>query len=276
MTAPTLYIIGTPLGNLNDLTDRAKAKLAELNFLFAEDTRELRKLLALLGIPTGEKNFFSYAAHNMKASTERAIELLHSGQDVGLVTDRGTPCISDPGALLVRRAHELGIGVMPVPGPSSITAALSTSGFQADRFLFVGFLPEHQKDRDELYSLFTKVQMTVCFFESPHRIRKTLCELAGRFPRGEAFLAREMTKVFESYERLRLSDLDIAAIQERGEYTIVLNVGPAEEPARVQWERELELRLLPEKQWAKEIAARYELSSKLVYDSLQKMKKSRL
>ena len=184
MTVGKLYIIATPIGNRNDVTVRAIEALRSLKHLFAEDSRELRKLLELLGISAADKKISSYALHNMKAATERAMQWLLGGNDLGLVSDRGTPGISDPGAVVVQRAALHGIVVVPIPGVSSVTTILSVSGINADRFVFAGFLPHQKKERDNLFQCFEHHVLPVCFFESPMRIRRTLCELAKRFPGG--------------------------------------------------------------------------------------------
>src|SRR4051812_23180358 len=141
MADPKLYIIATPLGNRNDITLRALETLRALDTLFAEDTRELAKLLDLHGISPGAKRLHSYASHNMREATEKAMGLLRDGNSIGFVSDRGTPGVSDPGPMLVARAKEEGYDVLPIPGPSSVTTVLSVAGVSADRFLFIGFLP---------------------------------------------------------------------------------------------------------------------------------------
>lgn len=133
MTAQ-LYIIATPLGNRDDITLRAQAKIQELEYFFVEDTREFQKLLSLLGIENATKKYHSYASHNMKEATAMALRFLAEGKDIGFLTDRGTPAISDPGALLVQKARAAGFSITPIPGPSSVTTLMSVSGMTDGRF----------------------------------------------------------------------------------------------------------------------------------------------
>ena len=201
-----LYMIATPLGNLKDMTQRGLDALKNLEYFFAEDTRELKKLLMALGI-SGEKKIFSYSSHNMKAATEKAMSFLAANHEVGFVSDRGTPGISDPGALLAAQYWEAGGTPIPLPGVSSPIALLSVSGFSADQFLFLGFLPLKPKAREALWAQVEQWAMATCFFESPKRIEKTLTELAKRFPDGEVVIGRELTKTFEEIKRFPLKAL---------------------------------------------------------------------
>src|SRR3989338_5747613 len=148
---PQLYMIATPIGNLEDLTLRARRLFTELQYFFAEDSREFKKLLNTLTIALQDKHIFSYASHNMKEATNQAIQLLRQGTSVGFVSDRGTPGISDPGAELVQRAQSEGIRVVPVPGPSALSAILSVSGLSDGRVYFQGFLPKTGKERRQLF-----------------------------------------------------------------------------------------------------------------------------
>src|SRR5262249_30288621 len=147
-----LHFIGTPLGNRLDITLRALEALKSLQFFFAEDSREFFKLLDLYQIPHGEKRVHSYGNHNMKEATEKALAWLAEGNDVGFVSDRGMPGISDPGALLAGRARAAGYAVLPIPGPAAVTTLLSVCGFPADRFLFLGFLPLGPKERGAVFA----------------------------------------------------------------------------------------------------------------------------
>lgn len=275
MADPKLYIIATPLGNRNDITLRALESFRELEIFFAEDSRELAKLLELHGIPPGQKKIHSYGAHNMKDATEKAVASLKEGHDVGFVSDRGTPGISDPGPVLVRRAREEGFRVIPIPGASSVVTAMSVSGLSGDRFLFLGFVPTGRGQREELYALVRHVGMPTCFFESPKRIRKTVEELKAYFPDGGLFVGREMTKLYESYEWLALTDIDPEAVTEKGEFAIVLEPGPPADKKTVDWEEEVRLRLAPDKEWAKHLASRCGATASEVYNSLQRLKNSR-
>ena len=274
MADPKLYIIATPLGNRNDITLRALEMFRELEVFFAEDSRELSKLLEIHGIPFKQKKIHSYGAHNMKEATEKAVGFLSEGQSVGFVSDRGTPGISDPGPVLVRRAREQGFPVIPIPGASSVVTAMSVSGLSGDRFLFLGFVPTSRGEREELYALVRQVGLPTCFFESPKRIRKTVQELISHFPGGGLFIGREMTKLYESYAWLALADVDPEAVMEKGEFAIVLEPGPREEVKTTDWEEEVRLRRAPDKEWAKHLAARSGVTASEIYNSLQRLKNS--
>jgi len=272
MDEPKLYIISTPLGNRDDVTLRALEKLKALNVFFAEDSREFRKLLDLYGIPAGEKKVYSYAKHNMKEATARALEFLQAGEEVGFVCDRGTPAISDPGAMLVREARGEGYEVIPVPGASSLTALLSVCGWVDGPFLFAGFLPIPLGERQKFFAELKTLGIPVCFFESPKRIRETADELKREFPHGRLFVGREMTKMFETYAGFSLADLDPQTLMEKGEYALVLDPGPKIEALASDWQEALSLRLCSDKEWSKRVAEKYEASSTQIYNALQREK----
>lgn len=275
MADPKLYIIATPLGNRNDITLRALETLRRLTTFFAEDSRELMKLLELYEIPHAGKRIHSYAKHNMKAATERALECLRAGEEVGMASDRGTPAISDPGSLLVRAARDEGYPVIPIPGPSSVVAVLSVSGRATDRFTFLGFLPTVKKEFDALFDWAAGSGLPICFFESPKRVRHTVATLAEKFPRGRIFWGREMTKVFEEFSEMDLSQFDDTLFQERGEYTLVLEAGASENEANAL-DAELNLRLGSDRDWSKAVAARLGVAASEVYNALQQRKRDPL
>ncbi|MCB0416739.1 MAG: rRNA small subunit methyltransferase 1 [Bdellovibrionaceae bacterium] len=268
-----LFVIATPLGHRDDLSLRAREVLGKLKVLFAEDTRETKKLLGLHGIPMSELRLFSSALHNLEKSNEKALEFLRNGQSVGVVCDRGTPGISDPGAELVRLAHAEGIPVVPIPGASSVTALVSVSG--VTQFSFVGFLPQKAKDREALWDRSEAAALALLFFESPQRIRKTAKELAERFPTGRLFVGREMTKVFEEYRWHRLSDLNPEDLPEQGEYSLLLAFGEKASRESAELEKEIEARLGSDKDWAKRLAPQFGLSSHDIYNQLQRAKNDR-
>lgn len=272
MAESKLYVMATPLGNRNDISLRALELLRSLENFCAEDTREFHKLLALYGIEGKGKRVQSYANHNLKRSTEVALEWLRNGADVGLVCDRGTPALSDPGYLLVQQAYAEGFPVTPVPGASSITAALSVSGFSTDRFLFLGFLPRSGKSRKESFELIRRSGLPACIFESPQRIKETAIELGQQFPNGELFAARELTKVFESLTRVSLNAVESENWVEKGEFVLVVNPGAPPEEKQPDWLDELQRRTCSDKEWAKGIAAQYQVSAKEAYDALQRKK----
>ncbi|MBI4404384.1 MAG: 16S rRNA (cytidine(1402)-2'-O)-methyltransferase [Deltaproteobacteria bacterium] len=274
MAIPKLYVVATPIGNLQDMTLRALETLRANDVFFAEDSRELRKLMAAHGISVQGKVIHSYAQHNMKEATARALEYLRAGSHVCLVSDRGTPCISDPGAQLVGRAIEDGFSVIPVPGPSSLVAVLSVCGLEFTSFIFFGFFPHETKEREKIFKQINETNLPVVFFESPNRIRKTLQTLSAAFLQGQVFLAREVTKMFESFQRFALNALVLDEIKEKGEYVIVLDPGPQASQS-VGWEQALTLRLCSDKEWAKTISSCHDVSAKTVYDALQRAKAAR-
>ncbi|MCB0404440.1 MAG: rRNA small subunit methyltransferase 1 [Bdellovibrionales bacterium] len=270
-----LFIIATPLGHREDITLRALDTLRALRVLFAEDTRETKKLLTLHGIPLSDLRLFSSALHNLDKANEKALEFLRNGQSVGVLCDRGTPGISDPGAELVRQAHSEGFAVIPIPGVSSVTTLISVSG--VTQFSFVGFLPHKAKDRQALWERSEKAGLALLFFESPQRVRKTASEIRERFPAGRLFVGREMTKVFEEYRWHALSDLLPEALPEQGEYSLLLDFGAATTAAVEAGDLDSEIasRLSSDKEWAKRLAPLFGLSSQEIYNRLQRAKSER-
>ncbi len=194
-----LYVVATPIGNLKDITLRALDILKSVDLIACEDTRHTRKLLNYYNI--GGKRLVPYHEHNERFQTEKLLEELFSGTQVALVSDAGTPCISDPGYRLVKAARENGIPVVAVPGASSVIAALSVAGVPTDRFLFVGFLPRKEKSLIEVIREIFSYPFTVVAFESPHRLERTLSLVGSNFPEREIVVIRELTKVNEDYAR---------------------------------------------------------------------------
>ena len=218
----TLYLIATPIGNLEDVTLRALRVLREATVIAAEDTRRTRTLLARYGIETP---ILSYYEHNKRRRGPELVERLKAGDRVALVTDAGTPGISDPGFHLVRLAREAGVPVTPVPGPSAVTAAVSAAGIPGDRFAFEGFLPVKRGRRLARLRALHALGRPVVLYESPHRLAATLGALAEVFGTAEVVLARELTKQFEEFRRGTAAELAAAVRQERlrGEITLVVN-----------------------------------------------------
>ena len=218
-----LYLVGTPIGNLSDISERAKKVLSEVDFIAAEDTRNSAKLLLCLGIK-GE--FVSYHEHNKRASGERIIARLLAGESCALVTDAGMPAISDPGEDVVALAAEAGIRVSVVPGPCAAVSALAMSGLSTSRFVFEGFLPVKSKERRERIEMLSREERTAILYEAPHKLIATLtdlCDLLGGERRIS--LCRELTKLNEEVLRLTLSKA-VAYYGEReprGEYVLILD-----------------------------------------------------
>lgn len=224
----TLYVVATPIGNLEDLTLRAVRILREVALIACEDTRRTARLLQAHQIPTPTTSFFE---HNERWKGERILTQIREGRDVALVSDAGTPGISDPGFRLVRDARAEGIPVVPVPGPSAAVAALSVSGLPTDRFLFVGFLPARTHARRQAIEELAGQRQTLVVYEAPTRVVAALSDMIELWGDRDAFLCREATKVHEEYVRGALSALRERLAQRpevKGE--IVLVVEGAAEP----------------------------------------------
>lgn len=221
----TLYIVSTPIGNLRDITLRAIDVLRSVDVVLAEDTRHSRHLLEHHGIET---RLLSYHEHNEARATEGAITRLREGRDVALISDAGTPLLSDPGARIVRAAAEAGIPVVPVPGPSALLAALVTSAIDGDRFTFYGFLARKGREREQALEELSGLRHTGVLYEAPNRVAATLADLAGHGAGDRrVVVARELTKQFEEIRRGTV--VELAAYYEssppRGEVVIVLEGG---------------------------------------------------
>jgi len=228
--AGTLYIVGTPLGNLEDVTRRAERVLREADFIACEDTRRTGKLIELLGIP--KRPLLSCHEHNEAERVPEIVGRLQAGESAALVSDAGMPLTSDPGFLLVRAAAEAGLTVTPIPGPTAVSAAVAASGLPASQYRFCGFLPAKSGRRRKALEELTREDVALVFYEAPHRIRKTLADALDVLGDRPAVLAREMTKLHEEFLRGTLSTI-LAEIESRenvrGEMTLV--VGPSEEQA---------------------------------------------
>jgi 16S rRNA (cytidine1402-2'-O)-methyltransferase len=220
-----LYVVATPIGNLEDITLRAVRVLREVDTIACEDTRHTRKLLEHFGI---SKPTVSYHEHNEAVRTTELLDLIRSGRSVALVSDAGTPLISDPGYRIVAAAIAEGIAVTPVPGPSAILAALSASGLPTESFRFCGFLPAKAGQRRKLLESVTAETATLVFYEAPHRIVDALQDMSAVFGERPAVLAREITKMHEEFLRGPLSEI-AADLRERsvirGEFTILIGRG---------------------------------------------------
>jgi 16S rRNA (cytidine1402-2'-O)-methyltransferase len=220
-TIGTLYIVATPIGNLEDITLRALRVLKEVDLIAAEDTRHTRKLLSHFEIKTP---LISYHAHNQDSRGPELVERLNHGATVALVSDAGTPGFSDPGADLVARAWEAGVRVEAVPGPAAGVAALSLSGFKGD-ILFVGFLPRGEGRRLKLLQALASEYRVIILYEAPKRLARTLTEIAASMPRREVLVVRELTKKFEETWRGPVADIarELQHVEIRGECALVLS-----------------------------------------------------
>jgi 16S rRNA (cytidine1402-2'-O)-methyltransferase len=222
---PGLYLVGTPIGNLGDITRRAVAVLSAVDVIAAEDTRVARRLLSALGLPA--PRLTRYDDHADDAVRDRLIEAVQQGKTVALISDAGMPLVADPGLQLVRAAHAAGIPVSVVPGPSAALTALALSGLPSDRFLFAGFLPAKDGPRRRALAELAAVPATLVLFEAPQRLAVSLATMADILGPRDAAVTRELTKMFEEVRRAPLSELAAfyaAAETPRGEIVVV--IGP--------------------------------------------------
>ena len=233
----TLYIVPTPIGNLGDLSPRAQQVLAEVAAIAAEDTRHSRKLLQQFAI---NNEVFALHEHNERERAQAVITRLQAGDSLALISDAGTPLISDPGYVLVQQCREQGLRVVALPGPCAITTALSGAGLPTDRFTFEGFLPAKPQQRRKALADLVAEPRTLVFYESPHRIVATLQDLQEVFgAERKMVLARELTKQFETYLSGSIAEVaaqvNADANQQRGEFVLMLSGAPTtEQQADVQ------------------------------------------
>lgn len=236
----TLYIIGTPIGNMEDITLRQLRMLEEVDFICAEDTRVTLKLLNRYEI---KKQLVSFHEHSSAADAEQIIGRLAAGESCGVVTDAGMPCISDPGEVLVKLCAEKGIDVKVVPGPSAVVSAVALSGLGARRFMFEGFLPVPKKERAERLELLRGETGLMVFYEAPHKLRQTLSDLAEFFGGDRRIaLCRELTKIHEEVLRLTLSEACsyYSENEPKGEFVLVLEGASGAEDGGITIDQALE------------------------------------
>jgi 16S rRNA (cytidine1402-2'-O)-methyltransferase len=224
--ASGLYVVATPIGNLGDITLRALETLRAADIVAAEDTRVTRGLLTHFGI---RARLVALHAHNERRAAEQVLGWLREGKVVALVTDAGTPAVSDPGAAVVARVRESGFTVVPIPGASALTAALSASGIAADGVVFAGFLPARGKERREKLAALAASPWAIALFESPHRVVQTLKDLLEALGERDVVIARELTKRFETIARVPLAGaaawVEADADRTKGEFVLVLAPG---------------------------------------------------
>lgn len=274
----TLYIVSTPIGNLNDISLRALEVLKSVDLIAAEDTRHSQKLLQHCGINT---QLISYHEHNERESIDNLIKILKSEKSIALISDAGTPCISDPGYHLVKAALENDIKVVPVPGCCAAISALSVSGLPSDHFIFEGFLPNTSTSRKNKLIKLKSETRTLIFYEAPHRIEESvrdLCEVFGEA--REAVLARELTKTFETIYKSNLKNLynfiknDIN--QTKGECVIIVKGISHEELEQYNLDQAKKLLVIflenmPLKKAVKITAELLSVSKNLLYDEALKL-----
>ena len=275
----TLYVVATPIGNLEDITVRALKTLGSVDLIAAEDTRHTRKLMAHHGI---DGTLTSYHEHNEQERTPQLIRRLQNGHSLALVSNAGTPSVSDPGFRLIKASLQTGIRVVPIPGASAAITALSGSGLPTDTFVFVGFLPKKKKRRTDQLRKLAEESRTLIFYEAPHRLENLIQELIVLFGDRPAVLAREMTKIHEEFLHGNLSELSAILKHRsavRGECTLLVSGWEADAPRlTTEVTREIQEALsTPGKRLSeavKEIAADTGLPRSKVYEEALKMKKN--
>lgn len=272
-----LYLVGTPIGNLEDMTYRAIRILQEVDIIAAEDTRNTIKLCNHFEISTP---LISYHEHNQMTGGEKILALLNEGKSIALVSDAGMPCISDPGVDIAQKAIEEGIHVVPVPGANAAITALVASGLPSQPFLFYGFLPRHKKERTTALEQLSKKEETMILYEAPHRLKESLKAMQAHFePTRRIVLARELTKKFEEFLRGTLADAIEWAQnhQVRGEFCIVIEGGEATEEVVDHWwhpltiqehvEAVIQEKDVRSKEAIKEVATARQMSKRDVYQA---------
>ena len=278
-----LYVVATPIGNLEDMTFRAIRVLREVAVIAAEDTRRTARLLQHYSISTPTTSLHE---HNERARTPALIERLQRGESIALVSDAGTPVVSDPGVLLVAAAHAAGLRVEPVPGPSAALAAVSASGLMADELLIVGFPPSRSIARKKWLEVLRRERRLVVFFEAPHRIRETLNDLQAIFGDRTVAVGRELTKAHEELV-VRPISLYLQSLGEpRGEFTVVVSPASADDEATVavppagellhQFGEMTKLGKGTRREVVKDLAEKYGITSRDMYRLLESAKACRL
>jgi 16S rRNA (cytidine1402-2'-O)-methyltransferase len=268
MPGGRLYIVATPIGNLEDITYRAVKTLKAVDAIAAEDTRHSMKLLNALGI---QKTLISYWSENEKARSEEVLNSLRAGFSVALISDAGTPGISDPGSVLIRKAIEEGIDVIPIPGPSAAIAALSVSGLPTEEFTFIGFLPPKSGQRQKRLEQLAIEERTLVFYEAPHRIVEMVEDLLAVFGDRQAIVMREISKLHEQTFRGPVSKVlaELHSSTIAGEYVVAV-AGMSREAVSIDVALQ-EIQALMKKGFGrkdavKRVAESYGLSKKELYD----------
>ncbi|NEQ77858.1 MAG: 16S rRNA (cytidine(1402)-2'-O)-methyltransferase [Okeania sp. SIO2C9] len=266
----TLYIVGTPIGNLEDITFRAIKTLQTVDLIAAEDTRHTSKLLQYFDIQTPQ---LSYHQHNQQSRIPELIEKLHQGKTIALVTDAGMPGISDPGYEIVKACVAANISVVPIPGVSASITALSASGLPTDKFIFIGFLPSKSKQRQQDLETLPNLQETIILYESPHKLKQTLEDLAKVLGKQRKIvLARELTKLYEEFWRGTVGQAIIhyQTDRPRGEFTLIIAGAEPDMPVISEDTIKVELQKLLEQgisrsQASRQLAHQTNLSRRQIY-----------
>ena len=275
-----LYIVATPIGHLDDMTVRAVEVLKTVDMIAAEDTRHSRYLLDHFGI---DNRVVAYHEHNETDSANGLIQELLSGKSIALISDAGTPLISDPGYVIVSKAHAAGLRVVPIPGASALITALSASGLPSDRFYFEGFLPAKSGARSAVLESLKNISCTLIFYESPHRIMECLTDMQSVFgAEREAVLARELTKTYETIKKDSLSGLvtflTTDTVQQKGEFVLLVSGKQVDKNAEITEEAKKILAILsselPLTQAAKIAAKMTGLKKSILYDFMLSLSRS--
>jgi 16S rRNA (cytidine1402-2'-O)-methyltransferase len=273
----TLFVVATPIGNLEDITVRALRVLREVTVIAAEDTRRTAHLLARHAITTPTTSLHE---HNEAAKSASLVARLQRGDHVALVSDAGTPTVSDPGSRLIRAAIDAGIRIEPIPGPSAVLAALAASGIPSDSFTFLGFPPTRLNDRNLWLDRLRTAGGTVVFFEAPHRIRETLADLSRVVGDCNVVLARELTKSHEELVRGPISVVLGALKTDRGEFTVVAEIGEMPEHDKpsidlvAEFGQMTAISRVSKRRAVSMLARKHGLAPNAVYEAIEEAKKS--
>jgi len=275
----TLFVVATPIGNLDDITLRALRVLREVSVIAAEDTRRTAHLLSRHAIATPTTSLHE---HNESGKASVIVDRLLKGEDVALVSDAGTPTISDPGGQLIQRSIAAGIQVVAVPGPSAVMTALAAAGLPTEAFTFLGFPPIRSNDRARWFRKLASAPGSVVFFEAPHRIHATLDELRRTVGDRDIVIGRELTKIHEEYVRGPISTVNTSALPDRGEFTVVVDIGlqthadaavpPSAKDLAHQFGELTATTGMTRRKAIAQLAKRYHLSANDIYDAIESAK----
>lgn len=270
-----LYIVATPIGNIKDITLRAIDTLNNADVIACEDTRVTKKLLSLLNLSL-DKTFISYQDHNEEEKAQSIIDLIKQGKSVALVSDAGSPLISDPGYKLIKKCNEQNVKIYTIPGPSAVICALQLSGLATNRFMFAGFIPNKEKARSDLFNELKKINTTLVFYETAPRLCKTLSVMNLIFKDREIAVAREITKIYEECLRGSAKTLHDYYEQNQPKGEIVIMVAPPTDEKDINFniEEELKLRLseMSLKSAVKEVFELTKINKNEIYDIALRLK----
>ena len=274
-----LYVVATPIGNLDDISKRALEVLTQADVIACEDTRVTRKLFTLLSLDAN-KPFITYQDHNEEQQAQKLIDLINEGKSLALVSDAGSPLISDPGYKLVRKCREQSVKVWTVPGCCAVISALQLSGLPTNRFMFAGFIPNKEKAREDLFKELCEINSTLVFYETAQRIEKTLNVAQKYFQNREIAIAREITKLYEECLNGTAEELILHFENNPPKGEMVLMVAPPDEPSTADLDVEAllkeKLNKMTLKSAVKEIADTYHLNKNNVYELALKLKNDQL